>query len=92
GLVLHFPLLPTPPHGDAVTFSYRPESVCLKGDFHPSDHAHSQAHSFRRKPASSDPIERSEVAGCRIESGMTAKYVKKRWTHYTIASFTHLMT
>ena len=27
---IHLRLLPTPPHGDAVTFSYRPESVYLK--------------------------------------------------------------
>ena len=26
-------LLPTPPHGDAVTFGYRPECVCLKRTF-----------------------------------------------------------
>jgi len=30
GLLIHFPLLPTPPRGDAVTFSYRPESACLE--------------------------------------------------------------
>src|SRR6185295_15117085 len=30
GLVSHLRLLPTPPLGDAVTFGYRPESVCLK--------------------------------------------------------------
>ena len=30
GLVLHLLLLFTSPHGDAITVSYRPESVCLK--------------------------------------------------------------
>jgi len=30
GLVIHLLLLPTPPLGDAVAFSFRPESVCLK--------------------------------------------------------------
>jgi hypothetical protein len=30
GLVSHLRLLPTPPRGDAVTFGFRPESVCLK--------------------------------------------------------------
>ena len=30
GLVVRFRLLPTPPHDDAVTFSYRPESAYLK--------------------------------------------------------------
>lgn len=30
GLVVHLQLLPTPPHGDAVTFSYRSESDFLK--------------------------------------------------------------
>ena len=30
GLVVHLPLLPTPPRGDAVTVGYRPEKVCLK--------------------------------------------------------------
>jgi hypothetical protein len=33
GLVSHLQLLPTPPHGDAVTFGYRPENVCLKRTF-----------------------------------------------------------
>jgi hypothetical protein len=31
GRLLHLTLLPTPPRGDAVTFSYRPEWACLKG-------------------------------------------------------------
>ena len=30
GLLVHLPLLSTSPRGDAVTFSYRPESACLK--------------------------------------------------------------
>src|SRR2546429_8057806 len=30
GLVVHLLLLSTPPLGDAVAFSYRPESVCLE--------------------------------------------------------------
>src|SRR5205807_551161 len=30
GLVVHLQLLPTPSREDAVTFSYRPESACLK--------------------------------------------------------------
>jgi len=29
GLILHLPLLRTPPRGDALSFSYRPESACL---------------------------------------------------------------
>src|SRR3989304_2953309 len=29
GPMVHLRLLPTSPHGDAVTFSYRPESACL---------------------------------------------------------------
>jgi hypothetical protein len=29
--MIHLRLLPTPPHGDAVTFSYGPENVCPKG-------------------------------------------------------------
>ena len=33
GLVSHLLLLPTPPHSDAVTVGYRPESVCLKRTF-----------------------------------------------------------
>src|SRR3989441_13320738 len=33
GLVVHLLLLPTPPPGDAVAFSFRPESVCLKRTF-----------------------------------------------------------
>ena len=28
---IHLPLLPTPPHGGAVTFGYGPESVCPEG-------------------------------------------------------------
>ena len=35
GLVVHLLLLPTPPHGDAVSFGYKPESVCLKGTLTP---------------------------------------------------------
>ena len=31
GPMIHLRLLSTPPHGDAATFGYRPESVCLKG-------------------------------------------------------------
>ena len=31
GPMVHLQLLSTPPHGDAVTFSFRPESACLKG-------------------------------------------------------------
>jgi hypothetical protein len=30
GLVVRLPLLLTPPHGDAITVDYRPESACLK--------------------------------------------------------------
>jgi len=33
GPMIHLRLLPTPPHGDAVTISYRPESVCLEGTY-----------------------------------------------------------
>ena len=31
GPMIHLRLLSTPPHGDAVTFGYRPESACLEG-------------------------------------------------------------
>ena len=31
GPMIHLRLLSTPPRGDAVTFSYRPESACLEG-------------------------------------------------------------
>ncbi|MEW6003469.1 MAG: hypothetical protein AB1638_12605, partial [Nitrospirota bacterium] len=42
----HLSLLSTSPHGDAVTFSYRPESVCLKGTFTPlAMHASRRTHS-----------------------------------------------
>jgi hypothetical protein len=30
GRVVHLPLLPTPPRGEAVTFGYRPECACLE--------------------------------------------------------------
>lgn len=33
GLVVHLQLLPTSPHGDAVIFGFRPESVCLTRAF-----------------------------------------------------------
>jgi hypothetical protein len=43
GRLLHLPLLPTPPRGDAVTFSYRPEWACLKGTSTlPARHARSR--------------------------------------------------
>ena len=35
GRLLHLTLLSTPPHGGAVTFSYRPEWACLKEDSPP---------------------------------------------------------
>ncbi len=38
-----------------------------EGDFHPSDPAHSQAHSYRRKPVSKDLID----TGFRVKHGMT---------------------
>ena len=44
GLAFHLPLLPTTPHGVAVTVDYRAESVFPEGDFHPSGIAHFQAH------------------------------------------------
>ena len=31
--MIHLRLLSTPPRGDAVTFGYRPESVCLEGTY-----------------------------------------------------------
>ena len=43
GLSVHFQLLPTPPHGDAVTFSCW-RLAPPERDFHPPMHAHSQAH------------------------------------------------
>ncbi len=30
GPMIHLRLLSTPPHGDAVTFGYRPENACLE--------------------------------------------------------------
>ena len=33
GPMVHLRLLSTPPHGDAVSFSYRPENACLEGTF-----------------------------------------------------------
>lgn len=33
GLAVRLPLLPTPPHGDAVSVGYKPENVCLKRTF-----------------------------------------------------------
>jgi hypothetical protein len=44
GLAVHLPLLPTPPHGDAVTFGYKVQTSNLDGDFHPADSTRSQAH------------------------------------------------
>ena len=46
GLSVRFQLLSTPPRGDAVTFSYR-RLAPPERDFHPSAHAHSQAHERR---------------------------------------------
>ena len=45
GLVVHLQLLPTPPRGDAVTFSYRPESVYLKRTY-----TSLTKHTYRRTP------------------------------------------
>ena len=43
GPVFHLQLLPTPPHGDAVTFGYNVQ-VNIEEDFHLSDSMRSQAH------------------------------------------------
>ena len=43
GLSFHFQLLPTPPRGDAVSFSYW-RLAPPERDFHPPMHARSQAH------------------------------------------------
>ena len=48
GRLLHLPLLPTPPRGDAVTVGYRPESACLKRTLHPSSQTRSQTHDRAR--------------------------------------------
>jgi len=42
-LIVHLLLLPTSPHGDAVTFGYKFESS-FGGDLHPSDTLRSLAH------------------------------------------------
>jgi hypothetical protein len=44
GLIVHLWLLPTPSHGDAVTFGYRPENASLEGTLTLLYHARSQAH------------------------------------------------
>ena len=63
GLVVHLPLLPTPPHGDAVTFSYRPESACLKGtSTPPTMHAHGRTY---WRPAGAVTPHRERVAARR---------------------------
>lgn len=46
GLIFHLQLLPTPPHSDAVTFSYG-VMACSDTDFHRVDKAPSQAHGSR---------------------------------------------
>ena len=59
GPVVHLPLLPTPPRGDAVTFGYRPESVCLKRTCTSLNDVRSQARRPRRpaQPAACDQNE-----------------------------------
>jgi hypothetical protein len=49
GLIVHLRLLPTPPHGDAVTFSYGVPEHSGK-DFHLADSMQLQAHE-RGRPA-----------------------------------------
>ena len=49
GLTVRLLLLSTLPYGNAVTVGYKPESVCFGADFHRSDRAPFQAHSFPRK-------------------------------------------
>ena len=48
GWTVRLLLLPTPPHGDAVAFGYRPENVYLEGTFTPlfstTNNVRSQAH------------------------------------------------
>jgi hypothetical protein len=43
GLIVHLQLLPTPPHGDAVTFGYGMPEHSGK-DFHPADSMQLKAH------------------------------------------------
>ena len=58
GLLLHLPLLPTPPRGDAVTVSYRPEWACLKGTCTlPTRHPHGRTSAPLRGASSSAPRE-----------------------------------
>jgi hypothetical protein len=47
--LVHLRLLPTPPHGNAVSFGYE-ALACLDPNFHRAVMAPSQAHSYRRKP------------------------------------------
>jgi hypothetical protein len=44
GPVVHFRLLPTPSHDDAVTFSFNVIRVNIQEDSHLSDNVRSQAH------------------------------------------------
>ena len=64
GLVSRLRLLPTPPHGDAVTFGFRPESVCLKRTCTSlNECAHGRTE--RRRPAGSFFLSRPFVVAMR---------------------------
>src|SRR5262249_53824126 len=57
GLLFHLPLLRTPSHDDALSFSYRPESACLARTFTSlSMHARSRT-SARLQPRRDDIAE-----------------------------------
>ena len=63
GLDVHLQLLPTPPHGDAVTIGYRFRNVKPGGDFHPTDQTLSEAHKDRLKPGTTNAWARPASAG-----------------------------
>jgi hypothetical protein len=54
GLPVRLALLPTPPHGDAVTVGYRTETGIPEGDFHLSDVIRLRTHDGWVKPSHDD--------------------------------------
>jgi hypothetical protein len=62
GLVIHLPLLPTPPHGDAVTVSYEVQTN-FDEDFHLAESIHLHAHNPAGLPCGYFGFSLQEIRG-----------------------------
>ena len=69
GPMIHLRLLPTLPHGNAVPFGYRPESVCLKGTSTPQIECTLRRTSGRRPRRPGNATARTDPGAARGDAG-----------------------